>query len=563
MKPDKYFYREGNWYHFGLPYTTQITFYLSDVLKCKLNNANKEWYVEATITNIQRIKQFIEKEGLVEGRFTPPSDIELRPHRDEYTEEEIGMMSRTMGLNKNPRPYQVEAITYQINHGNSICGLGCGCGKTLTEIYYAEICGEFPVLVICPSTVKAGWKREWNEINPNRTISIIDATDKEHDFSADVIVINYEYLYARGEKAKKKGIQLRFDKEFKKKKFQLAIIDEIHFCKSGDAMRSKAVKKIVSKIPVAQGLSGTMVQSRPKELISILKILGRFTDLFPDLQFYYDRYCNRKMTFFGQNIDGHSNTEELNKVLSHYCYISKEKRDILKDLPPITDTYVECDFKNMREYRKAENDLISYLSGIDSERAESAMGAQSLVLLSVLKEISLNGKMDFIVKFLQEWAEANADSKMLVFGIRKEPLKRLHEEFMKFSVIITGDDNLQSKQKKIEEFSDKQFLFANIQTIGTGVDGLQKVCDTMAFIEYPDTPDMMEQAKSRLERSGQKNNITVLHLMCSETIDKMQWDMLQKKAMVADSINKGSFEGTEFKDFNQCIINRIRKKSDD
>ena len=171
--------------------------------------------------------------------------------------------------------------------------------------------------------------------------------------------------------------------------------------------------------------------------------------------------------------------------------------------------------------------------------------------------------MDFIVKFLQEWAEANADSKMLVFGIRKEPLKRLHEEFMKFSVIITGDDNLQSKQKKIEEFSDKQFLFANIQTIGTGVDGLQKVCDTMAFIEYPDTPDMMEQAKSRLERSGQKNNITVLHLMCSETIDKMQWDMLQKKAMVADSINKGSFEGTEFKDFNQCIINRIRKKSDD
>lgn len=553
MKPDKYYYKEGNWYYFGLPYSTSMTFYLGNVLKCKLNNANKEWYVEATITNIGLIKAFIEKEGLVEGRFTPPSEIELRPHRDEYTEEEIGMMARTMGLNKPPRPYQIETITYQINHGNSVCGLGCGCGKTLAEIYYAEICGEFPVLVICPSTVKAGWKREWNEINPDRSVSIIDASDKEHDFSADVIVINYEYLYARGEKAKKTGVTLRFDKEFKKKKFQLAIIDEIHFCKSGDAMRTRAVKKIVSKIPVTQGLSGTMVQSRPKELISILKILGRFNDLFPDLQFYYDRYCNRKMTFFGQNIDGYSNTEELNRVLHHYCYISKEKREILKNLPPITDIYVECDFKGMREYRKAENDLIAYLSGIDNERAENAMGAQGLVLLSVLKEISLKGKMDFIIRFLQEWAEANADSRMLVFGIRKEPLRMLHGEFAKSSVLITGDDNLQSKQKKIEEFGSLQFLFANIQTIGTGVDGLQNICDTMAFIEYPDTPDMIEQAKSRLERSGQKNNVTVYHMMCKDTIDADLWASISKKAMIADTINKGSFSRTEMKDFNQLL----------
>lgn len=125
--------------------------------------------------------------------------------------------------------------------------------------------------------------------------------------------------------------------------------------------------------------------NRPQELINILRILGRFKEIFPDSLYYLYRYCAAKKTRFGLVCTGASCTMELNKIIRHYCYFRKELRDVVNELPPIIKQTVNVPITNKKEYRKAEKDFIEWLANIDIEAAERAIRAEQLVRLSGLK----------------------------------------------------------------------------------------------------------------------------------------------------------------------------------
>jgi SNF2 family DNA or RNA helicase len=62
-------------------------------------------------------------------------------------------------------------------------------------------------------------------------------------------------------------------------------------------------------------------------------------------------------------------------------------------------------------------------------------------------------------------------------------------------------------------------LFATMQSAGTGIDGLQGVCDTAVIVEYPWNPGSMWQAEDRLHRSGQKNPVQIHCLVEDDSIE--------------------------------------------
>lgn len=123
-------------------------------------------------------------------------------------------------------------------------------------------------------------------------------------------------------KKRKKEVKLRYSRSLTKK-WGLAVIDEIHLCKNPKSIRSKCVQKIVENAEKTIGLSGTAIMNRPQELINILRILGRFKEIFPDSLYYLYRYCAAKKTRFGLVCTGASCTMELNKIIRHYCYFRK------------------------------------------------------------------------------------------------------------------------------------------------------------------------------------------------------------------------------------------------
>lgn len=359
----------------------------------------------------------------------------------------------------------------------------------------------------------------------------------ESVWNSDVVVINFDILGERNTNRPK----VKF-KELLKKYWGSCIIDEIHFLKSEKAIRTRMTKKITKHITHVWGLTGTLTQNRPLELIQPYQILRRFSEVFGDTLAFKFRYCDAKKTMFGFDASGFSNLEELHELLRMSGYVRRDKRDVLTELPPVIEQTVDVPISNAREYHHAEDDLLNYLETIDVEKASSAANAPHLVMLNTLRTLSIVGKMVFIKSYIQEWLESNEEKQLAVFGVHREPLQELADHFK--APVIQGGVSIENKQKIVDAFAAQKhrLLFANIQSAGTGTDGLQTHCSDMIYIELPDRSTDVEQTNARLERMGQKSTITVTYLLSPETIDVEMKETLDSKKMLTDVVNAGKSE---------------------
>lgn len=549
-----YYYKEKDYWYFGA-LEKSVYKNLKLISSFKRNATNKEIYIKSDPAKDFLLKEFISDNEIEEvdplSIVRPGCKAEIKPYKELLSRKDIELLIDNLPLLKKPRSYQMDYLYYAVNHGNHINGSSVGTGKSLCSVLYAEMLDLFPCMVVCPASVKSGWLREWKETNPNRRVSIISTSSPPEDFEADVIVINYDILGKRVTKENgKTSLEIRLD-GMKKKSFSLVIADEIHFLKNRKSIRSKSFKKLIHKVPSVIGLTGTLIMNRPAELLNILMLIERIKEIAPDDQYhhyFFERYCNMKETNFGLDISGASNIKELNRLLKECCYFQVSKRDALKELPPISENVVECEITNKRAYKKAKGDLLQFIEDKfkDEEKVEKAARAEFLVKLSTLKQLSLEGKEKFIKKWVEEWMEANEEEKLLVFASQSTILTKIAEEF-KEGLLITGGTTTKKRDEILQKFfsqKESRVLFANIGCLGTGVDGLQKVCSNMAILELPPRPSDLVQVIGRLERSGQKNPVTIQYLLSPETIDQDLWEMLKGKKDVTDMLNKGFQDDT-------------------
>lgn len=549
-----YYYREKDYWYFGA-LEKSVYKNLKLISSFKRNATNKEIYIKSDPAKDFLLKEFVSDNEIEEvdplSIVRPGCKAEIKPYKELLSRKDIELLIDNLPLLKKPRSYQTDYLYYAVNHGNHINGSGVGCGKTKMAIFYAEMLDLFPCMIVCPASVKSGWLREWKETNPNRRVSIISTSSPPEDFEADVMVINYDILGKRVTKENgKTSLEIRLD-GMKKKSFSLVIADEIHFLKNRKSIRSKSFKKLIHKVPSVIGLTGTLIMNRPAELLNILMLIERIKEIAPDDQYhhyFFERYCNMKETNFGMDISGASNIKELNRLLKECCYFQVSKRDALKELPPISENVVECEITNKRAYKKADNDLLQFIEDKfkDQEKVDKAARAEFLVKLSTLKQLSLEGKIKAIKKWVEEWMEANEEEKLLVFASQSAILTKIAGEF-KEGLLITGGTTTKKRDEILQKFflqKESRVLFANIGCLGTGVDGLQKVCSNMAILELPPRPSDLVQVIGRLERSGQENPVTIQYLLSTETIDQDLWEMLKGKKDVTDMLNKGFQDDT-------------------
>lgn len=536
-----YYYKDNQYWYVGFRYDERLVKEIKRFVGAGYNPENKEWYIPFTLPTVAPLQKWLHDNGFVEGMNYYPSKrvLEYQEPPVIITPEDVAIACKELGFKRMPRPYQCEGIAYMINHGNCINGDDCGLGKTGQTIATLELMDAFPALVITPASVKYNWKKEWEKWNPTRTVGVVGRKKKfnENVWQNDVIIINYDILGERGlDKPTAKF------KELLKKRWASCVMDEIHFLKSEKALRTKMAKKIVKTVPHVWGLTGTLTQNKPADLIQPFTIIRRFEDIFGSTKEFKYRYCNAKMTVFGMDCSGFSNLEELHELLRMGGYIRRNKRDVLDELPPMVEQTIDVPISNTREYRKAENNLLEYLEKIDINKVNSAVNAPHLVMIQTLKQLSIEGKLPFITTYIKEWLEANEGEQLLVFGVHRMPLQQLAEYFK--APLIQGGVSADKKQQIVNEFSNGGhcLLFANIQSAGTGTDGLQDNCSNLVYIELPDKSTELEQANARLERMGQRNSINITYLLSPDTIDADIKEMVADKGMITGLVNKGGNE---------------------
>lgn len=498
------------------------------------NPALKKWVIPFEKHLIKQISKLIKENGFKKADTKEEQKNDFDYSISEADFNHMRELCNAQNFSYSPRDYQIEALHYALKKGTVFNGDDVGLGKTFESIMYAEISSSFPCLVVVPASVKYNWFEKWQEIvGKKRSISVIESKSDSSKFDSEVVIINYDILAKKvGKSATEKF------KELTSIDWKMVIFDEAHFLKNDTSQRSVVAEKIAKKVDLIQMLSGTITMSRPAEMWNLLKIAKLSDSISDDWFRFITRYCGGYRGSFGWVTSGATNTIELNEKMRENFYIRREKRDVIKDLPDSIKQVLKVKISNKKAIEKATNDFITFVQETRGEEAvEAALGAEHLVKLGVLRKLAADGKMKAIEGYLNDWKQSG--KKLLVFGIHREGLDHLSKKYK--CPIIQGGISSKKKQEIVNDWkkSEDLFLFANIQSAGTGVDGLQESCSNMVIYELPWKPSDLTQVIGRIDRLGQTSVTAITFLLSFETIDLEMWDMLQEKEAVTEAVNKG------------------------
>lgn len=515
----------------------------------------KQWIIPINIYTKFKILKIIKDHNFVQIEKPVEKEAVFDYKRSNIDYAYLKGLCDSKGFLYTPRNYQLESLGYGLDKGSIINGDDVGLGKTFESIIYVEVTNKFPCLVITPASLKDQWKIQWDKITKGKTsVSVINSNSKKNNWDADVVIINYDIIG----KKQGTGTTLRFS-ELAEIEWQSAIFDEAHFLKKKTSQRSQAAKMIVKKDFTVQLLTGTSVSSRPAEIWNLLVLLKKDKLIANDWFHFIRRYCGGYRGKFGWVYTGATNVLELNQKLRDNCYIRREKEEVLTELPEENSQIIQVPITNKKDIDNAVKDFIQHIKDTKGEEdADKAMEAEHLVRIGEMRRLSIVGKLKSIEQYLKDWEEAG-NPKLVVFGIHRDPLDYLSHKFK--SLLISGGTTSSKKQQIKNDWinNDDTFLFANIQSAGTGVDGLQDVCSNMLIIELPWNPDDLTQVIGRLHRSGQKSSVSVTFALNDQTIDIDMWDMLSDKQIVADGVNKG-IDIQRSKSSMKYIIKKLLKK---
>lgn len=404
-----------------------------------------------------------------------------------------------------------------------------GLGKTVQSLawWYNRRRTVSPLVVVCPAYLKLNWRREVRTHLglPATILSGRKGRSLLHRKAmTQVVIINYEIV----------ADWLPFLKKVKPKTL---IIDEAHYVQNRDAKRSAAVKSLSRICPHVIALSGTPLTSRPMQLWNILNILH--PKKWKSFMQFAHRYCAPKRTKWGWDYRGAARLPELHRILRQEVMIRRLKEDVLSELPPKERHIVLIDMKNRKDYEDAESDIVSWIQKQSTAKAKKAMKAKQLVLMSTLRQLVAEGKIDSVTEWIQNFLE-ESNRKLIVFAHHRRVVKALHDAFPKISLVVSGDTPAKHRLQIADTFNNsrtRRLLIGNFQAAGTGLN-LQAASD-IAIVEFPWNPGDILQAEDRSHRIGQKKQVTVWFLATEGTIEEDLSKLIQKKQGVLSSVLDG------------------------
>lgn len=459
------------------------------------------------------------------------------------------------GLQASLLPYQRAGVAYMSKVRKGFIADEMGLGKTLQAIATIENLHAYPCVVVCPPTLVLNWQKEYARWLPHRDCQIVE-NRKELPENYEVLVVGYSNLHHWADQLKGKNGY---------------VFDESHYCKSPTSQRTKAAKKVAksagSDVPTIL-LTGTPITNRPAEYAPQLQIIGQI-DKFGGEWGFYRRYCDAFRDKWGQwHLEGASNLDELNDRLRSTCYIRRTKDQVLSELPPVVHdpVVVEVPTAAMKEYRKAEADIVKYLVERAMEIAEElgenpksaavrarlkAEASQHLVRISVLRRLAARAKMPAI----EEWIEGRlAESrKVVVAAHHRDIVDALADKYG--GCKIQGEMELRDVEDAKESFQndpDTKVIVLSIQAAKTG--HTLTASQDVLFVELPWTPADVDQTYSRCHRIGQTGSVTATYMLAAGTIDEEIYSLVERKRSVVDQATDGGVGAVDDVGVSQLIL---------
>jgi len=469
-----------------------------------------------------------------------PSHVETLPIDFTITDTLIEMREQMLGI----KPITVSKIPKQINavlrnyqkegihwlerlrnmHLNGILADDMGLGKTLQAIVAItqkkRDCPGSLSLVICPTSLTYNWKEEFSKFNKDIRAVVIDGTPEQRkkimtqSKDYDVVITSYGLL--------QKDIE-----EYKKINFSYAILDEAQHIKNPETRNAKSVKMISADHRLI--LTGTPIENSIEELWSL------FDFLMPGLFGSHNRFVERYLRQATPSDKKNTKLETLRKKVSPFM-IRRMKKDVLSDLPPISEIVYHCQLSDTQRelYNSYANSAREELCKLVDKDGFRKVQIHILATLTRLKQICCHpaifakenvekgdsAKYDMLFELFGSLIEGN--HKTVVFSQYTRMLNIIKEDLKQRGIRFAYlDGSTKNRLDVVNKFNDDKTIPIFLVSLKAGGSGLNLVgADTVIHYDMWWNPAVENQATDRVHRIGQKNMVSSYKLVTLGTIEE-------------------------------------------
>lgn len=402
-----------------------------------------------------------------------------------------------------------------------------GTGKTASVIWTADYLMKKGlvkrVLVLCPlSIMKSAWQKDLFTFAMHRSCSVAhgSAAQRKKIIAAgcEFVVINFDGLNV----VKDEIIGAGFD---------LIVIDEANAYKNAQTNRWKVLNQIVKATdPRLWMLTGTPAAQSPVDAYGLARLVN-------------PEGCPKYFTEFRATVLTKVTQFKWTPKPTAPAYVHNilqpairfEKKDCL-DLPEVT--HIERDApltpQQTKYYKLLKDEMLMEAGGEEVSAVNAATKLNKLLQISggavysddgSVIEFDVSNRLNAVLEVIEE-----ASHKVLVFVPFTHTIELLKERLEKEKItcgVISGKVSVNQRSilvDKFQEATDPHVLVIQPQAASHGL--TLTAADTIIWYAPVTSVETYLQANARINRPGQKNAMTIVHIKGSPVEEKL-YGMLQ------------------------------------
>ena len=477
-------------------------------------------------------------------------------------------------------PHQRAGVAFLSTAKRALLADEPGLGKTAQAIRALKELhdkGEdvFPILIVCPNTLKKNWAREFAHWWPESVVTQVikgSAAQRKKQFEepAQVFIINWESLRAHSRLAPYGSVALtrcracggqdekitetRCEvhlRELNHKDFKAVVADEIHRSKDPKSKQSRALWSASGNAQIRFALTGTPIANNVVDLWAILHWLSPKD--WPSKTKWIDRTVDIMLNAFGgMMVLGvkPAMQEEFYKSVNPYMR-RMLKKIVLPHLPPVMNERrdVEMSTKQKKAYDQMRELMIAELESGDILSAPSVLTqtirllqfASSYATMEVDEETGESHatltapscKVDALMEDIENGDFG--DDSVAVSAVSKQLINLLSAELTKAKIahgLITGDQDEDERQKAIDDFQSgyTKWILFTAQAGGVGI--TLTAARRLIMLQRPWSLVDHRQVLDRVHRIGSEihDSIVITDYVTEGTIEERVIQVLETKS---------------------------------
>ncbi|KAI9021184.1 SNF2 family N-terminal domain-containing protein [Hyaloraphidium curvatum] len=554
-----------------------------------------------------------QQETVGEGGGVPPLDVDVDEDDDE--EEEMARNKDYYGvahkvkeeINAQPemlqggelKEYQLKGLQWMVslynNRLNGILADEMGLGKTIQTIslltyLYEKKKQAGPFLIIVPLSTVTNWSMELEKWAPDLKKIVFKGTPQQRremtyslksgDFN--VLLTTYEYI-------------IRERPVLSKIKWVHMIIDEGHRMKNAN---SKLVTTLTQYYTSRYRLilTGTPLQNNLPELWALLNFIC--PKIFASVKTFDEWFNSPFATAAGQEKLELNEEEQLliikrlHKVLRPFL-LRRLKKDVESELPDKVETVVKCKMSALQQRlydQIRKHGFLPMVSEKDKGPKGGVRGLNNTVMhlrkvcnhpyvfgeveenVNVASKLNLHifrasGKFELLDRILPKLFRSG--HKVLIF-FQMTLVMDLFEDYLRWRkhtwLRLDGSNTADARQDMLTKFNapDSPYNLFILSTRAGGLGLNLQVADTVIIFDSDWNPHQDLQAQDRAHRIGQKNEVRILRLITSRSIEE---NILQRAQFKLDMdgkvIQAGKFDNKSSAEEREAFLRALIEGADD